>query len=68
MPVAAQTLNVRLNMGAADAASYYAFSPHPAWRLVVLDAYDVSMLGWPPGHPLHERARAILDARNPNQA
>ena len=48
-------------------ASYYAFTPHPDWRFVALDAYDVSMLGWPPGHPNHEAAMAILDERNPNE-
>ena len=47
--------------------SYYAFSPHPQWRFVVLDAFDVSMLGWPEGHPKHEAADAILDEHNPNE-
>ncbi len=47
--------------------SYYAFSPHPDWRLVVLDGYDISLLGWPEGHPLHEEAARILHERNPNQ-
>lgn len=48
-------------------ASYYSFSPHPEWRLVMLDAFDVSMLGWPAGHPNHEAAHAILDEHNPNE-
>jgi manganese-dependent ADP-ribose/CDP-alcohol diphosphatase len=61
-------LNVRLNMGTRGSASYYTFSPHPDIVMVVLDGYDVSLLGWPPGHPLHTQAQAILDARNPNQA
>lgn len=47
--------------------SYYAFQPHPRWRLLVLDGYDVSLLGWPPGHSRHEEAARILDLRNPNQ-
>ena len=46
--------------------SYYAFHPAPGWRLIALDGYDVSVLGWPPGHPLHEEALATLAARNPN--
>jgi hypothetical protein len=51
---------------AADGASYYSFSPHPAWRFVVIDAYDISLLGWPDGHPRHLQAQAILDRENPN--
>eukprot|EP00882_Tetradesmus_deserticola_P028570 GHRQ01031834.1.p2 GENE.GHRQ01031834.1~~GHRQ01031834.1.p2 ORF type:complete len:184 (+),score=52.32 GHRQ01031834.1:864-1415(+) len=52
---------------AADGASYYAFSPHPAWLFVVLDAYDVSLLGWPVDHPRHLQAEALLAQHNPNQ-
>ena len=53
-------------MGSADSASYYALAPARGWRLLMLDAYDVSLLGWPPGHPHHAQAAAILDASNPN--
>lgn len=49
-------------------ASYYSFSPHKAWRFIVIDGYDVSMLGWPDSHPLHAEAKAILDERNVNEA
>lgn len=49
-------------------ASYYSFSPHKAWRFVVIDGYDVSMLGWPDSHPLHAEAKAILDEKNVNEA
>jgi manganese-dependent ADP-ribose/CDP-alcohol diphosphatase len=52
---------------AADGASYYSFSPHPAWRFVIIDAYDISLLGWPDDHPRHLQAQAILDRENPNQ-
>lgn len=51
---------------AADGASYYSFSPHLAWRCVVIDAYDISLLGWPDDHPRHLQAQAILDRENPN--
>lgn len=62
-----QRLNERLHIPAApDGGSYYAFSPHPRWRLLVLDAYDVSLLGWPAGHPRHTQAQQLLDAHNPN--
>ena len=53
-------------MGSATSASYYALAPAPGWRLLMLDAYDVSLLGWSPGHPHHAQAVAILDERNPN--
>ena len=45
----------RLNQefGIQGSNSYYSFSPHKAWRFLVLDGYDVSMLGWPKGHPSH---------------
>ena len=59
----------RLNevLGIQGVNSYYSFSPHKAWRFVVLDGYDVSMLGWPEGHALHKQAKAILDERNINE-
>lgn len=47
--------------------SYYSFRPAPGWRFLLLDGYDVSILGWPPGHPQHEQARAMLEANNPNE-
>ena len=54
-------------MGSASSASYYSLAPARGWRLLMLDAYDVSLLGWPPGHPHHAQAAAILDQRNPNE-
>ena len=62
-----QLLNSKLRMGGPATASYYAFEPHADWKFIVLDGYDVSVLGWPAGHPLHEQAQAVLNARNPNQ-
>ena len=50
-----------------DGGSFYAFVPAAGWRFVVLDSYDVSLLGWPPGHPRHQAAEALLHARNPNE-
>lgn len=52
---------------APDGASYYSFSPHPAWRFVMVDAYDISVLGWDSDHPKHLEANAILDKHNPNE-
>ena len=59
----------RLNeaLGIHGVTSYYSFSPHKAWRFVVIDAYDVSMLGWPEGHPLYQQAKTILDEKNINE-
>ncbi len=59
----------RLNeaLGIHGTSSYYSFSPHQAWRFVVIDAYDVSMLGWPESHPLYQQAKAILDDKNINE-
>lgn len=63
-----QRLNERLNIPTSpDGGSYYSFSPHPAWLFVVLDAYDISLLGWPQDHPRHLEAEAILDKHNPNK-
>lgn len=29
--------------------SYYTYRPAPGWRVICLDGYDVSILGWPSG-------------------
>lgn len=46
--------------------AYYEFCPWPGYRLVVLDAYDFSAVGWPRAHPVAAAARRFLDRRNPN--
>eukprot|EP00696_Hemimastix_kukwesjijk_P013658 gnl/Hemi2/27104_TR9105_c0_g2_i1.p1 gnl/Hemi2/27104_TR9105_c0_g2~~gnl/Hemi2/27104_TR9105_c0_g2_i1.p1 ORF type:complete len:221 (-),score=29.58 gnl/Hemi2/27104_TR9105_c0_g2_i1:3-665(-) len=48
------------------ALGYYSFEPHPAWRVLVLDAYDISGLGREQDHPHRTEAEEILNARNPN--
>eukprot|EP00300_Choanocystis_sp_HF-7_P000389 c10312_g1_i2.p1 GENE.c10312_g1_i2~~c10312_g1_i2.p1 ORF type:complete len:335 (+),score=68.34 c10312_g1_i2:32-1006(+) len=45
---------------------YRDFSPHPKWRVVVLDAYDLSILGYPKADPHYEMAKEILSKNNPN--
>lgn len=50
-----------------EGGSYYTFCPHPGFLFVVLDGYDVSMLGWPPDHPHARAAERLLAARNPNE-
>ena len=49
-----------------DRGSFYSFSPHPGFRLVVLDAYAVSVLGWPEGDARRELAKRLLHENNPN--
>ena len=41
-------LNKALRLGPAPGgASYYSFTPHPNYRFIVTDSYDVSVLGEP---------------------
>ena len=49
----------------ADGAAFYSFSPHPGFRIVVLDSYDVSLLGWEAGDARVALARELLEAHNP---
>ncbi|CAA7404855.1 unnamed protein product [Spirodela intermedia] len=46
--------------------TYYDFSPSPAFRIIILDAYDISTLGWPQDHPNSLAARKLLEEKNPN--
>lgn len=53
LPLMLPLLRRRLGIhGHAPGTSYYSLMPHPGWRVLVLDAYDVSVMGWPEGHPL----------------
>lgn len=58
--------------GVVGKHSYFSFKPKMRaqesvqYNFIVLDGYDVSLLGWEPGHPHHEKAREILDSMNPN--
>jgi manganese-dependent ADP-ribose/CDP-alcohol diphosphatase len=42
------------------------FSPGPEHRIVVLDGYDISAIGWPRGHPKTLQALEFLGKKNPN--
>jgi len=46
--------------------TYYSFSPSPGWRVLVLDSFHESVIGWPAGHPQLRRAQATLALNNPN--
>ena len=50
----------------AGGAAAYSFSPAQGFRVVVLDSYDVSLLGWPAGDPRRTEAELLLQSRNPN--
>ncbi|CAL1393608.1 unnamed protein product [Linum trigynum] len=56
-----------LNIQSRDnGCAYYEFSPAPGYRLVVLDGYDISAIGWPDDHPKTLLALEILNSKNPN--
>ncbi|ONK77169.1 uncharacterized protein A4U43_C02F3810 [Asparagus officinalis] len=46
--------------------AYYDFSPSPEYRFVVLDAYDISAIGWAQDHPKTSLAMELLQSKNPN--
>jgi len=50
-----------------NAHHYHSFTPHKSVRFLLLDTYDISLLGWPEGHPHIAMATAILDKNNPNK-
>ncbi|KAL3701892.1 hypothetical protein R1sor_019914 [Riccia sorocarpa] len=49
-----------------DGRSYYEFSPYAGFRFVVLDGYDISVLGWHHDHPHVQLALHMLNSVNPN--
>ncbi|KAL5205608.1 hypothetical protein ABZP36_033817 [Zizania latifolia] len=55
-----------LKMAANSDRAYYDFCPCPEYRIVILDAYDFSSLGWPRDHPVTADAMKLLDEKNPN--
>eukprot|EP00889_Picochlorum_renovo_P000925 jgi/Picre1/27955/NNA_000916.t1 len=62
-------LGIDMHKGDSNAShSYFTFRP-PGHKhaFIVLDGYDISILGYPPGHPHHELAKSILDKENPNE-
>ena len=53
-------LNKALRLGPAPGgASYYSFTPHPTYRFIVTDSYDVSVLG-EPWHALASLQQALV--------
>lgn len=52
---------------AGDCQAYH-FSPAARFRVVVLDAYDVSVLGREPDSPHYQEALQLLREKNPNES
>ena len=46
--------------------SYYSFSPHPDFLIIMLDTYSKSMLGYKPEHPISRESEAFLRSVNKN--
>jgi len=56
-----QSLEVR-----REGSTYYSFSPHPGWQVVVLDPFDEAAIGWGEKHPKTEAAYRLLEKHNRN--
>ncbi|XP_010205253.2 manganese-dependent ADP-ribose/CDP-alcohol diphosphatase [Colius striatus] len=52
--------------GTPAACQAYHFSPAARFRVVVLDAYDLSILGREPGSPRYQESLRLLREKNPN--
>lgn len=59
-------LNHILQIPTKNGTSYYTFSPATGFRIIVLDGYDISVMGWPEGHPHRDEANHVLEEKNPN--
>ncbi|NWU95411.1 ADPRM diphosphatase, partial [Upupa epops] len=44
----------------------YSFSPAAGLRIVLLDAYELSVLGWEPGSTRYQESMRLLREKNPN--
>ena len=47
-------------------SEFHAFSPAPGWRVLALDSFQESVIGWPKDDPRHVRAQRMLAENNPN--
>ena len=57
----------RLTIPGNSGRAYHSFSPHPAYKTIVLDTYDDSVLGWPQDSAEHQASSANLRAHNTNE-
>ncbi|XP_020572016.1 manganese-dependent ADP-ribose/CDP-alcohol diphosphatase [Phalaenopsis equestris] len=60
-------LTALFNIPSIHGSAHYEFSPSPEYRFVILDAYDISAIGWPRDDPKTSQALRILHAKNPNE-
>jgi manganese-dependent ADP-ribose/CDP-alcohol diphosphatase len=51
-----------------NGSAYFAVRPAPGVRLLFLDSYAVSTIGWPEGDARRDAAQALLSAHNPAAA
>eukprot|EP00565_Helicotheca_tamesis_P004562 CAMPEP_0185727700 /NCGR_PEP_ID=MMETSP1171-20130828/3329_1 /TAXON_ID=374046 /ORGANISM="Helicotheca tamensis, Strain CCMP826" /LENGTH=302 /DNA_ID=CAMNT_0028396325 /DNA_START=222 /DNA_END=1127 /DNA_ORIENTATION=+ len=47
-------------------AEYYSFSPHPNWKMIVLDPYQLSLMGLEQDDPRRIEAVNMVCTQNPN--
>ena len=52
--------------GSGPGHMFQSFSPAVGWRVIILDAYDVSIIGRPPHDPAFKEAMDLLRSNNPN--
>ncbi|KAL0924492.1 hypothetical protein M5K25_005325 [Dendrobium thyrsiflorum] len=59
-------LTALFNIPSLHGEAYYEFSPSPEYRFIILDAYDISVLGRPCDDPRASAAFRFLEEKNPN--
>ena len=52
-------------VAADDGAAYRSLAPAPGVRLLLLDSYAESVVGWPAGDARHAQAQQVLSGHNP---
>lgn len=58
---------LRCGVGRSAPYSYHSFTPVLGWRILILDPYEIGVIGWSPDeHPNVVAAWEILDANNKN--
>uniref|UniRef100_A0A7S4DXD0 Calcineurin-like phosphoesterase domain-containing protein n=1 Tax=Lotharella globosa TaxID=91324 RepID=A0A7S4DXD0_9EUKA len=52
--------------GATPSQLYYSFRPHPQWRFLLIDCYDIAVQGREEGSEQMAKARQLIAENNPN--
>ncbi len=50
-----------------DVKAYYEFSPHEKFCFIMLDTYEIGVLGYQKDHPIYTESEAMLASINPNE-